>query len=77
MHYYPVANRVKSIPVAKWPMKYAGDDRGIGLNDFLWEVNDWTKSEQVTESELLRSFGNLLSGKAKLWFTSNKHRLTT
>lgn len=73
----PVANRTKTIPVVKWPMKYAGDDRGTGLNSFLWEVNDWTKSEQVSEPELLRSFGNLLTGKAKMWFTSNKHRFTT
>lgn len=49
----------------------------MGLNDFLWEVSDWTKSEQVSEYELLRSFGNLLTGRAKLWFTSNKHRFNT
>lgn len=73
----PIANRMKSIPVVKWPMKYAGDDRGMGLNDFLWEVSDWTKSEQISEYELLRAFGNLLTGRAKMWFTSNKHRFTT
>lgn len=73
----PVENRTKTIPVSKWPMRYAGEDRGAGLNTFLWEVNDWTQSELISESELLRSFGNLLTGKAKMWFMSNKHRFTT
>lgn len=77
LDFNPTANRVKTIPVVKWPMRYAGEDRGMGLNDFLWEVSDWTKSEQISEYELLRSFGNLLTGRAKLWFTSNKHRFNT
>lgn len=68
---------MKTIPVVKWPMRYTGEDRGVGLNTFLWEVNDWTQSELISEAELLISFGNLLTGKAKMWFMSNKHRFAT
>lgn len=46
---------VKKLPVSNWKMRYAGDDQGMQLNDFLWEVHHQAMAEQTTEQELLRS----------------------
>lgn len=62
----------KSLPVSQWPIKYAGNDNGIGLN-LLRKVEIFAHSEKMTKEELFESAHFLLVGPAQDWFVANLH----
>lgn len=68
---------VKKLPVSSWKIRYAGDDQGMQLNDFLWEVHHHVMAEQTTEQELLRSAYHLFTGLAKEWYIRNFYSFTS
>lgn len=68
---------VKKLPVSSWKIRYAGDDQGMQLNEFLWEVHHYATAEQTTEQELLRSAYHLFTGLAKEWYMRNFYHFTT
>ncbi|XP_062710951.1 uncharacterized protein LOC115263130 [Aedes albopictus] len=55
--------------VADWKIrKYAGNDEGMGLNEFLECVHHYAESEQMSEAELFSSAMHLFTGNALAWF---------
>lgn len=64
------ASNRKPLPVSQWPIKYAGNDNGIGLNLFLRRVEFFAQSENMSKADLFRSAHFLLVGPAQDWFVA-------
>lgn len=60
----------KALAVSQWPIKYEGNDNGIGLNLFLRRVEFFAQSENMTKADLFRSAHFLLIGAAQDWFVA-------
>lgn len=57
--------------MSKWDIeKYAGDDQGLNLNEFLFVVKSHAMSEKVADDELFNSALHLFSGPALNWYQS-------
>ncbi|XP_055604769.1 uncharacterized protein LOC129753002 [Uranotaenia lowii] len=58
-----------SLPVSKWALeKYAGNDQGLKLNEFLTLVSQLALSERISEDELFDSAFHLFTGPALNWY---------
>lgn len=68
---------VKKLPVSNWKLRYAGDDQGMQLNEFLWQVHHHVMAEQTTEHELLRSAYHLFTGLAREWYMRNFYNFSS
>lgn len=65
----------KSVPVARWNLKFSGDGNGtMSLNEFLDKVKLHMKARHVSESELLESAFDLFTGSALNWYQANHER---
>lgn len=59
----------QSLPVSKWKLdKYAGNDQGLKLNEFLVLVSQLALSEHTSEEELFDSAFHLFTGPALNWY---------
>lgn len=56
------------VPVWKWEIKFSGDEEKSSATEFLQIVDDYSKSRNVSERELLNSISDLLIGSARKWF---------
>lgn len=67
----PVVHPRKVIPVSQWKIqKYKADDQGLGMNEFLENVNQMALSEHVSEEDLFDSAIHLFDGPALSWYTA-------
>lgn len=63
-------------PVQKWNLKFTGDPKGISVHNFLERVNELRVARNVSDRQLFESAIDLFSGKALLWYRSNKQRVS-
>lgn len=66
----PSTHNQNYVPVWKWDIKFSGDEAEISAAEFLQTINDYSRSRNVNENELLNSVSDLLTGSARKWFRS-------
>lgn len=63
-----------SVTVLKWKFHFSGltpseDPKGLELDNFIQRVEDYGRSENISESEILDKIQHLLKGPAEDWYT--------
>lgn len=64
-------------PIYKWKIVFRGDSKGISLNDFLQQIRLLSRTESVSDKELLRGAYYLFEGPAKIWFRATCEKFFT
>lgn len=69
-----------SVTVLKWRFHFSGltpteDPKGLELDHFIQKVEDYGRSENITESEILDKIQHLLKGPAEDWYVHARRRI--
>lgn len=64
--------RGKSVPVAKWDIKFTGEKKSLSLNAFLERVDELCIARYVSREELFDSAIDLFAGRALVWYRATR-----
>lgn len=68
--------RGKSVPVAKWDIKFTGEKKSLSLNAFLERVDELCVARYVSREELFDSAIDLFAGRALVWYRAVRKSVT-
>lgn len=68
----PGLARGKSVPVAKWDIKFTGEKKSLSLNAFLERVDELCVARYVSREELFDSAIDLFAGRALVWYRATR-----
>lgn len=66
----------RSVPVYKWNLTFNGS-HSVSVGEFLELIEERRVSRNVSTDELFQSAADLFEGKARTWYRSIKHKVTS
>jgi hypothetical protein len=66
----------KLVPIHTWGVSFNGEEKGMTVNQFLERVEELSVARNATSRDLFNAAIDLFSGKALIWYSSVRNRLS-